>query len=73
VEGEGVIQNRAAQIVAELGQRFGKWHLWYVPHAVGRALTWHAHRWDDVRHMLHAASPDELAKAIEQAEQEAES
>jgi len=66
-----VIQNRAAQIVAELRQRFGTWHVWYVPHAVGPALTWHAHRWDDERHVLHAGSPDTLAKAIEQAEQAA--
>jgi hypothetical protein len=65
-----VIQNRAAQIVAELEAAWPKWHVWYVPHAVGPALTWHAHRRDDERHVIHADSPDELDDAIEQEEAE---
>src|SRR2546421_9898396 len=61
-----MIQNWAQQAVAELEADFPKWHVWWVPHAVGPVLTWHAHRRGDERHVLHADSPDEPADAIEQ-------
>lgn len=60
------MQHRAQQIVAELEAAWPKWHVWWVPRAIDGRLTWHAHRWDDERHVIHADSADELADMLEE-------
>jgi hypothetical protein len=60
--------HRTAEIVARLEADWPKWRVWWVPRAIDGHLTWHAHRRDDERHVLHADSPDELDEAIEQEE-----
>lgn len=42
------------------------WQIWYVPHAVGRHVTWCARP----RPLLNTDSPEELQKLIDQAGEE---
>ena len=65
------MENRIAQLTAELGASWPAYQIWWVPRAVGRpVVTWHARRRDadDGRNVIHADSADELAWMIELAE-----
>jgi hypothetical protein len=53
---------------AELAARFPEWIVWFVPHAYG-GVTWCAQR----KPTLNAASPDELERAIAEAESQTRS
>ena len=59
-----MIRNRTDEIVAELEAEWPLWQIWVVRRAVGGTI-WCARRWDDERHVLNAASPDELADMLE--------
>ena len=59
-----MVRNRTDEIVAELEAEWPLWQIWVVPRAVGGTI-WCARRWDDERHVLNAASPDELADMLE--------
>jgi hypothetical protein len=61
--------NHVEETAAALAAAYPAWKVWYVPRAAGRpAITWHAHRLGDDRHIIHADSADELAWEIEQLE-----
>jgi hypothetical protein len=57
--------NHFQAIVAALERDWPDWQVWYVPRAVG-GMTWCARRWDDEKHVLDAASPDELEQQLEE-------
>jgi hypothetical protein len=63
--------NQFDEITTRIEAAWPAWHVWYVPRAVGKpVVTFHAHRWGDDRHLVHASSPDELAAAIKREQEE---
>ena len=61
--------NHFQAIVAQLEGDWPDYQIWYVPRATGRpVITWHARRWDDEQHVIHADTATELEARL--AEQE---
>ena len=58
------MKNPTGQIVAALERDWPNWQIWAVPRAVGGTI-WCARRWDDGKHVLNAASADELEGLLE--------
>jgi hypothetical protein len=56
--------NHFQAIVAALERDWPDWQVWYVPKAIG-GMIWCARRRDDEKHVLNAASPDELTELLE--------
>ena len=56
--------NHFEAIVAWLEASWPKWHVWYVPRAVGGTI-WCTRRWDGTGWALNANNPDELVEYLE--------
>ncbi len=64
------MQNPTDEIVARLEAGHPDWQVWYVPRATGGGMTWCARRRDGGGQPLNAASPELLARMLEDREQD---